>query len=525
MPESTICICSGVRLDNKYLHTIYFETKADQEDYFNGKTVKRITDLTYLRKSWSLFIDAAMEQAKTWNYLYFKNSPTGKTYYYFINNMEYKNNGMIELKIELDVIQTYLFDFDMLDCFIDRQHTQTDAIGDNVVPENLETGELISWDSGDMSMGDMAIMIMSTIDLRYSLSDDDEPVKVLASCYNGVFGGVSIFATKVTNWEGVGIKLKQLDDLGMSDAVISIWIYPRKLINLDGGSWDEGAILQPVKSIEPFFEYIVRPERLNGDYLPKNNKLFTYPYNFLYATNNSGSAAVYHYERFGDPSECGFKVTGALSPEGIVRMYPLNYNGEPHAYEEGLNLGSFPTCAWNQDVYKLWLAQNQSQHNLTMGLGGLSIAAGVVSLATGAGAGVGMGLIASGSTAIASTLAQKADQKIQPPQARGQQSTGVNVVAGFQTFTLKRKSVTEANARIIDDYFTMYGYKINRVQRPNLHTRSGFTYIKTIGCKVNGNLCNEDITAIESIFDNGVTFWVNGDKIGDYSISNNCLEV
>ena len=203
-------------------------------------------------------------------------------------------------------------------------------------------------------------------------------------------------------------------------------------------------------------------------------------------------------------------------------MYPLNYNGEQHAYEHGLTLGSFPTCAWNQDVYKLWLAQNQNQQDLSMALSVLSVAGGIAgAVATGgAGAMLGLGGAVSGAQNIASILAQRRDMAIQPPQSKGQSSTSINTVAGFQTFTLKTKTLTKEMARIIDDFFTMYGYKINRVQKPNLKARPAFTYIKTVDCHIDTNICAEDAVKIESLFDKGITFWVDGDKVADYTQNN-----
>ena len=133
---------------------------------------------------------------------------------------------------------------------------------------------------------------------------------------------------------------------------------------------------------------------------------------------------------------------------------------------------------------------------------------------------LGLGSAISGAQNIAGILAQRKDQQLQPPQAKGQSTTSVNTVAGFQTFTVKKKTVDKQHAQIIDNYFTMYGYRLNRVQKPNIHARKAFTYVKTVGCHIKSDMCTEDVTKIESIFDNGITFWTNGDKVADYSQDN-----
>ena len=117
-------------------------------------------------------------------------------------------------------------------------------------------------------------------------------------------------------------------------------------------------------------------------------------------------------------------------------------------------------------------------------------------------------------------IAQQRDMEIMPQQARGNLSTSVNIANNRQIFGLYQKCVTKEKARVIDDYFTMYGYKINRVQSPNIAARPAFTYIKTVGCHVAADICTDDQRKIEAIFDNGLTWWKDGDKICNYSQDN-----
>ena len=66
----------------------------------------------------------------------------------------------------------------------------------------------------------------------------------------------------------------------------------------------------------------------------------------------------------------------------------------------------------------------------------------------------------------------------------------------------------------------MYGYKTNRVKVPNIHARQRWTYTKTIGCNVKGECPVKHLEKIISIFDNGITFWVNPSEVGNYSLAN-----
>ena len=530
-PQSTIYICSGVRLDNRYEHSIYFKDATAQQEYFAGKVVETFPAYSYLRKTWPLQVSATMEEARKWSYLFFRNG-TGKYYYYFITQVEYKNDNMVELTLELDVLQTYLFDITREDCFVERNHVAIDDVGTHTLDEGLEVGELVDNEEQVITgLNNLCILVLATINPNYA--DTEKPVQALAGKYNGVFSGVKVWAVSSADWAKWGDQIDALSEAGFLDGVIAMWMYPQSLVELGGeNTWDDDDLCKTVDGVYDDYnllhDTISRPAKVNG-YTPKNNKLLTYPYSFLYATNNNGGSAVYRWERFSSPSNARFIFRGTSSPEATVKMFPKNYNGLAENYEVGLSLSGFPMCAWDADMYKMWLAQNQNQHQYAMTTAGLTIVGGaitsVASLAMGnvVGAVGGAGAVLSGAQQIGALMAQKADMAIQPPQARGGFSAGVNVTSHRQTFTFIKKTISAENAKAIDEYFTMYGYKLNRVTHPYIHCRERFTYVKTIGCIVHGKLCIEDITKIESIFDKGVTFWVDGDEIGNYTDVNPCI--
>lgn len=72
----------------------------------------------------------------------------------------------------------------------------------------------------------------------------------------------------------------------------------------------------------------------------------------------------------------------------------------------------------------------------------------------------------------------------------------------------------------LTNYFKMFGYKVNKLEIPNLKSRTNYNYIKTIDANIVGNIPSNDLSAIKGIFDRGVTIW-HGDYVGDYSKANN----
>lgn len=524
IPQSNIYVCSDVRLNSDYIHSIYFPDPLSQIAYFEGKVVKTFLSYTYLRKSWDIQVDATMSMAREWTYLFFNND--GKNYYYFINNIEYVNDNTVKLFIELDVIQTYMFDVEFSECFIEREHVDDDTIGLNLVDEGLDLGEHITSHQTQVNLSELCVLVMATF--NPNTTTQETTTTRLGLSYHGVFSGVGIYAVSTDMYSEWATLLNKLDGWGKSDGILSMWMYPKWLVELkDDTTWTDSTVCKEVRTVKTDFVYQTDKPDFVAGFKPNNRKLYTYPYSFLYVYNNTGGSAVYRYEFF-ETSDgyLKFHVRGALSPDGKVLMYPKNYKGCEDNYDEGLTLSGFPTCAWNQDVYKLWLAQNQNQQNLAQVTGALKIAGGVGMataglLSGGAVGGVaGLGAAASGIMDIQNQLAQRKDKEIQPPQAKGDHSVSVNVAMDRHTFLIKQQTLTPEQAHIIDEYFDLYGYACKRVKQPSLKNRENWTYIKTVGCHVYGRFCVEDKKKIERIFDNGITFWVNGDDVGKYYLSN-----
>ena len=84
-------------------------------------------------------------------------------------------------------------------------------------------------------------------------------------------------------------------------------------------------------------------------------------------------------------------------------------------------------------------------------------------------------------------------------------------------------SIKQEYAKIIDNFFSMYGYKVNNVKIPNIFGRKNWNYVKTLGSNIEGDIPQNDLQEIKNMFDSGVTFWHNSNTFLDYSKENNIL--
>lgn len=522
-PSSKIYLCRGVRLTNRYDHTLYFATKEEQDDFFNKKVMTTLTAYSYVRKTWKLKVALPFANVAAVSYLFFTNTDDGKKYYYFVNNVEYVNDQTTALDLELDVIQTYLFDMKLLPCYVEREHSESDEIGANTIEEGLEIGEYIINNRDTVNLtSDPRIMIAATIDINEAYIREND-LAILGARYCNTFGAFEITATKLSDSNKLASMLYTLNARGKIDTIFNMWQYPGELLTTSKRDFADGLFAEYVTGQNNDFTHVTtaRPSNLNG-YVPKNKKLFQYPYCYIYATNNNGGSAVYRYELFTNPDAPTFNVRGSFLPPACVKLTPKDYRSAEYNHEEGLMLDNFPVCSWNSDSYKLWLAQNQNAQNMGFAMAGVKIAGGLATtlLTGGVAAGVGVGTAASGAMDIANQLAQRADKDIQPPQARGTVSGSYNYANNLSTFCFYHRTIDSYHARMIDDFFTMYGYATRTVKVPNISSRPRWNYVKTVGSNVYGNFAQEDITKINSIFDHGVTFWKAHSTMGEYSGDN-----
>ena len=267
-------------------------------------------------------------------------------------------------------------------------------------------------------------------------------------------------------------------------------------------------------------------------YSPVNNKLKCFPYMYLLVSNNTGQTNILHYEKFSDASQCSFLVQGCLTPGCSISLSPLNYNNVVLNYNEAISLGKYPICNYTTDMYTNWLTQNSvNVLGTTMTTDDLNLASTITSStigaitsgATGNMAGVGLS-IGNALVGIGESMIAKKQHNMISPAINGNINSGDIVnSAGRNSFYFYNMSIKREYAKIIDKYFSMYGYKVNEVKVPNITGRLNWNYVKTIGCNIIGDIPQLDMNKIKQLFDKGITFWHNPSTFLDYSQNNSIV--
>ena len=574
VPNSNLQLFKGIKLDNRYMDTIYFANESAQNNWFSARVFKNYTGMMYRRNtSKSVKIEADATELYGVTYMRFKNTRTGSKWFYaFVNGIDYVNENTAIVYYEIDVMQTWFMQGGRVEpCMIIREHVNNDTMGTNVEPEPVSS-ECYTMDfigktglfedsehAGEIRDSWGAVMVTSA-EPNFNPQDPEHSDPL------------------VNNEMIIGTKTTVIDDASQ---------LPSKLMDIIEdtlGSWDKSEQKADILDLFMFpnafnnvattrNKYdvpIIMPQSYTtptDPYTPKNNKLLTYPYNFLYVTTKNGEAREYRWEYFPNPLATNpvFKVYGNNLGGGTIMCYPYIYNGVTENQNEKLVMENFPKIPFVYDAYQAWIASGcrtklENEETLTyikgISNGVANVIGGVTNTAggffnTGVGAVTlgethsltslnqtlgGINQMAKGIASIPTTFAdvQEATNKIsyQWKDARyapnipvGKATPNLQYSLVQLDFYFYNYHVRPREARHIDDFFSMFGYAINKVKAPNLTGRQYWNFVQTQNSVISGDMPATSRAAIGRIFDGGITFWHNGDQVGNYaqSITNDSI--
>lgn len=549
-PQTNIRLLHNVPFDSSYVHSLFFASASGQTTYFQNLTKYNLNNYTYQRYDKGVIrVQILADNLYDINYMMFQNRAFGNKWFYaFVDKVEYLNDVTTAIYYHIDEIQTWLFDWDFAQCFVERMHTPTDEIGDNIIPEPLELGEYVYNNyTPVIKFRERAVIVAIT-----HVNEDSEYVAE-GDTYDGIYGACKLFAYTAddTGVQGINGIINEYASKA-PDSVVSIYMIPRQLVpasslNTDAqlpygatGTAFNGETLDSVG------------EQIDG-YTPKNKKLFTYPYNFQNITTGNGEALSLRYEFFKD-NIATVNYFGNISQPVQLVCCPTNYKnvnkvGElgsyPNFVDEKITLTAYPLCSWNMDTWKAWVSQNAIPIIMkTVGIGA-SVALASYSPAVTKEvtspilSATGMGVTTTETTPSSIAPNQNAGlyslhnaenllttmykASIAADQTRGNVASSNALYSnGEYTFHHGRMSVNKQMAEVIDSFFDRFGYAINKVMTPSMHTRTNWTYIKTVDCAIHGSIPRDSEAIIENAFNNGITFWARPSvvTVGDYSQNN-----
>ena len=536
-PNSKVkLIKNPLKLDSN--NEIMFDSATAQYNYFTSLPKLEFDNLTYVRKDDVLRIPTdetgvgtTFEKLLQYNFCMYQNTAFGNKWFYaFIDDIKWINPSLTELHLKTAYYQTWQHDLVFKDSFIEREHVNDDTIGLHTLPEDVETGDYVMQAnvSSDIGFNYLTYTLYVVALTKWPFDTAEGPGYI----YNGVFSGFKYLA--FTAALDLYNFIDDIQDETSGDIIYSIFIIPKSYVDNDwdvrtmvtGANWQAEWI--PNSTTQKLLgSYSISDcHWLDSNYIPKNNKLLCYPYRYILANNNSGSSTEYRYEWFTNKTtsaqgygQCALNVYGAISPGCAIKMFPVDYarNGtnQQNNFMYGLDGGKLPTCSWWNDGYTNWLTQNAVNIPL-QGLGS------VVDLAKGVFTG-NIGGAVGGLSGIAGQVGQIYSHSLEPPTGKGGVNQGDLNYAFRNAYYVYKMSIREEYAKAIDGFFSMFGYKVNRLGTPHLHVRTYYDYIKTIDVNIEGDIPETDLEEIRKMFNNGIRFWHNTTYYLNFSVNNTII--
>ena len=607
-PTNNVKLLTGVPINNDYENTLYFQNRTAQYNYFSSK-VKYVnshplawSDISYqryMRNSIKLEINA--ESVYDCNYMMFQNTNFGDRWFYaFIVNIEYIANQVTRIDYQIDAIQTWLLDCTINPSFVVRKHFAQDSIYTSRVEEGLETGDYVIdnidlFNSNHQTLNQYygnTIYVVAVTRVPWNTAYDSQNPNEVYDSFKRVRGagnGLSYVCFPHTQQGIIGINTlianyRHWSSLGVSqDDIVFIFEAPKHLFMDDsveevacntvlGGIGtlfrNDGQMFNPL-NINPntdvdAMNFTFTFPTLNSTYGNdiKNKKLLQYPYSFIYVYDGKGNNATYNIEDFtwtGEtpPTTGTFTMLSSGNSDTAMSMIPRNYKGLDKNRNESITYKGFPQCAWVNDLFKAWYAQNggvvgsavrmisgvgleTSQENTWSPITNMNqipssgnswYAPQVEELGNVGGfknvsvtkpgymtskTNVNVTGLSNVKDNVLNELKNVAQHSKMPAHVCGNFNTDLNYFDGMHTFNVVHMHIREDYARRIDQYFNMYGYYSKTVEEVNYWSRPHWNYIQTKGLNIIASIPESFVKEIISIFENGIRFWKNPTEVGSY---------
>lgn len=524
---SVLYMCKGFKFDRNYNHVHNF-TPQNILDAVAVNKIAESGDFTYIRgdEGDTIKVQFPNSLCKQANYVAFRNTNLSDRWFFgWIDRTKVLSNNVTELYITIDYWSTYFSYLTIHPCYVIREHVpvSSDVPGNWIQNENLETGDYLSLNNIYLDFSDLGYIVLAT-----TQPNGESTGNGYTLIGNLPFFGIVYYTTNRTK---LATLLQLFNSEGRAGNVVAVYAIPKNLIN---GEETETMIMDN-QTLKTFTKTFSKPTSL-GSYTPVNKKLLTYPYCALTVTNNNGTASVLKYENFSN-NPVSLKILGIPSIGGSVICYPENYatytSSSPSLfapqYDYGVVGGKFPTLGWTNDAYTNWLTSQAINNNITtgtgvaeIGVGGLVTAFGITSGSIPTIAG-GLALAGSGYKQIFNNLIEKENKKFLPTSYQGNTNASDVLTSNLSnTFIFKEQVIKPQFAKVIDDYFSRYGYVINQVKMPNITSRPKFNYIQVSDDSVfaTGDIPQDALDVINKVVQRGTTVWHTYSDMLNLSVNN-----
>lgn len=554
--------------------------------FTNKPIVHQINEANFQRENGNTYISVnnSVDDLRTVNYLMFQNSQyESKWFYAFVTKLEYVRKEMTKVHFRLDVFQTWKFQMNIQPSFVVREHCRLwNADGTpvvNTVDEGLSYGNEYTTTGFEQykPSGGLMFLVIVTKSLLHNnpankqveneiypnlngvpqplcfyihpfLMDGSVPrndglltpiLDTLKGIYKNKTAVNNVVALYVTDYIGIDFDYSAGKELSFEDEIF------QKVSISDNETGNINTIF--IKKLPAYHTKMkeVQSDKYSGMTKPKESKLLMYPYAMTILDDYRGNRQVYKNEYI-DEKGITLSIRGAIGTSNRVSYGIPKYNTANGMDDSDRSKTSNETALINMNANDVPIISDylsaylQGNRNAIENQKAQINFAGTMSVLNAGSQGVQAGLqgnvggvVDAGLNAVqgagnnvlqlqAIEAKQMDINNVPPSLSKMGSNTYYDYGNGYDGVFILKKQIKPEYRTKLQDFFNMYGYKLNEVKVPNFHTRKYWNYVQTNGIVIRGNFNNEDLNEIKSIFDGGITFW-HTDDIGNYNLDNEVL--
>lgn len=533
------------RLERTGHKTIDFSSAAARDSYFTSNSqVANICytafngNATYIREHdvINVGISADALDSAGVNYCRFINPQAGNFFRYaFIDEIEYIAPETSRLHIRIDAFVSNIGNINMGQCFVEREHVADDTRGLHTLPETITSENMVCNSVLYDMVSSISARTENVFNSHYLAAIFmTEPVFTSEGNYDGFIGGNANCAYIIAPEQvgDLGKFVKYLTGINKANAIIGIIPLLRGLTDVTEVNippdvaaeigTNKVYLISDGSNSEISLSIYSSFTTLDG-YTPHNNKLFTYPYNYMELESSTGQNAIIEYEKIGDTYNFNQTYSATLSP--TLTVTPVHYNGESNSIAKVVSFSQWSPIAYNIDTFSQWYAQNKNVVDMTLYMkAGNIVKSGIGALGAKSYAQAGSSAmqVLDSTAGAMEWLASIKDMQRRPDEMKGTLCGNAALYAAKGGIKILDMCVKAEYAEIIDRYFDCYGYNVSITKTPQINSRPHYNFCKTAGSNVYGAMPEDHKEQIDRLFNDGITVWhiSSGGSYGTYDSNN-----
>lgn len=588
MPAFSInAILTSVEWSSDYQNVRDWSSVAARLTYLetlnNLPVTLQSNELSQVRKGGSLKISTcetgetptdgfpSLAQLEKINYMYFDQD--GRTWFYFVDSVDYIGVRQARLNISLDYWQTYYFDFTLEKCFVERGHVREYAKNGRVLldycqtPENVDVGEQYTnkllekiQRTTDYTSHLTWLWIVATEDLfgfGNQFYGEQSPL------YTFVFPFDNRYAQSFNRYFAVDTYTDEVEYCTPYQIQDFIKNHSKAII----GCYITANIPVPYTiKIQSATKVMIAPRGFIGRTYnfgtasTRNNKTILYPnvgegtgtsfgqsiyntnYNFDKSKPVKAQCYPYKYWRLCLDRGHEYIIKPQIAGTDLINVY--YYLSIGAKAKEGFGCGLYGNKEFDLSVnntineypvksqdYATYIQESKASEKaglVSMGLSlGKGIAGGAASAIMGATQSNPWAVFGGVSAAIGSGIsfadkmqqhfAKLQDLKDQPDELKKCGNDYLfEMICGTNGVTLYETEITEEQSARLCNYFGRMGYTIKDVIKYDTRSKQYYNYVQTVEAAIVGNIPTDAKRQLRRIFDSGVTIWHEGSTMYDY---------